>query len=204
MTLQTSGPISIGDVAAEFGLTGQVRMSDLYGLGGAPSSGQLKLSDFYGLSNYPPFTAKTLTIDVQSGTAPIGGENQAGVKTYYDGGLDVPTYGAFIGSNLIGLTEVQRVYRLYANNLFYVTVNDLVPQDWFTYIEITGLADETGQRNEYPTATASSYSQFEGKTTWGFSISNGSYDLAHTNTYKSGNPNHWSGLSPDETVTLYP
>jgi hypothetical protein len=51
MTLQTSGSISIGDIATEFEDTAPHSMSEFYDAGGAPSSGALSISDFYGLSN---------------------------------------------------------------------------------------------------------------------------------------------------------
>ena len=61
MTLQSSGPISIGDVATEFGhlnysLGNYRRVQSIAGSGlgnlpvdeGIPTSGQISLSDFYG------------------------------------------------------------------------------------------------------------------------------------------------------------
>lgn len=55
MTLQASGPISINDIAAEFGIANNSEFpTAFYGLGGAPASGALSLSDFYGRSNTLP------------------------------------------------------------------------------------------------------------------------------------------------------
>lgn len=56
MPLQTSGPISLANVAAEFGGSAPHSMSEYYGVAGLSSSGILSLSDFYGLSNYIPFS----------------------------------------------------------------------------------------------------------------------------------------------------
>lgn len=51
MTLQSSGPISIDEIAAEFGLANNsVFPTAFYGKGGAPSSGALSFADFYSRS----------------------------------------------------------------------------------------------------------------------------------------------------------
>lgn len=52
MVLQSSGPISLNDIAGEFGGTTPHSLSEYYGSGGAPGSGALSLDDFYGLSDY--------------------------------------------------------------------------------------------------------------------------------------------------------
>ena len=60
MTLPSSGPISINDIAAEFGLpSNSVFPTAFYGLGGAPSSGPLSFSDFYGRSASSISASKT-------------------------------------------------------------------------------------------------------------------------------------------------
>ncbi|MEV4934730.1 hypothetical protein [Sphingobium sp. LSP13-1-1.1] len=51
MTLQTSGPISIGQARDEFQLSNPVSMSHFYGKNGFQSSGAISFSDFYGKSN---------------------------------------------------------------------------------------------------------------------------------------------------------
>jgi hypothetical protein len=53
MALQSDGPISIGNIATEFGDTAPNSMSEFYAAaGGIPSSGAISLSDFYGASSY--------------------------------------------------------------------------------------------------------------------------------------------------------
>ena len=52
MALQSSGQISISDIATEFGDSAPHSMSEFYGAGGAPASGELKISDFYGLASF--------------------------------------------------------------------------------------------------------------------------------------------------------
>lgn len=52
MALQSSGAISLADIANEFGGSTPHSISEYYGSGGAPGSGTISFSDFYGLSNY--------------------------------------------------------------------------------------------------------------------------------------------------------
>ena len=52
MTLQSSGAISLNDVAGEFGGSTPHSLSEYYGVAsGVPSSGTISLSNFYGTSN---------------------------------------------------------------------------------------------------------------------------------------------------------
>jgi len=52
MTLQSSGAISLSDIAAEFGGSTPHSLSEYYGVDtGVPSSGTISFSDFYGTSN---------------------------------------------------------------------------------------------------------------------------------------------------------
>lgn len=52
MALQTSGAISLNDIAGEFGGSTPHSLSEYYGVAtGIPSSGQISISQFYGKSN---------------------------------------------------------------------------------------------------------------------------------------------------------
>ena len=52
MALQTSGAISLNDVAGEFGGSTPHSLSEYYGVAtGVPGSGTISLSDFYGTAN---------------------------------------------------------------------------------------------------------------------------------------------------------
>lgn len=65
MALQSSGAISIGDVAAEFGGTAPHALSEYYGKGNAPASGAITIGgNFYGASNQFAFTITTNQTDV--------------------------------------------------------------------------------------------------------------------------------------------
>ena len=52
MALQTSGAISLNDVAGEFGGSTPHSLSEYYGVAtGVPGSGTISLSNFYGTAN---------------------------------------------------------------------------------------------------------------------------------------------------------
>lgn len=72
MALQSSGAISLNDIAIEFGGTQPHSLSEYYGVAvGIPASGSIDISDFYGASAQP--TSVTLTFSV--------GEDGAGSPT---------------------------------------------------------------------------------------------------------------------------
>lgn len=53
MVLQSSGAISLSDIAAEFGGSTPHSLSEYYGSGSVPTSGTISFSQFYGQSNDP-------------------------------------------------------------------------------------------------------------------------------------------------------
>lgn len=62
MALQSSGVITMADIAAEFGGSAPHNLSEYYGAAaGIPSSGAIDMADFYGASNIIE-TSHTLTI----------------------------------------------------------------------------------------------------------------------------------------------
>ena len=88
MTIQSSGPLSIGDIATEFGGAAPFNLNNYYaggphvpsgtsGVNGAvPSSGPLSMSKFYGTSSIPPYTNVSVTANSVSGYA--GGFSSTG------------------------------------------------------------------------------------------------------------------------------
>lgn len=68
MALQTSGPISLSDIATEFNDTAPHSMSEFYGAdSGIPSSGAIDISNFYGASDLPDIQlVDTITYSVDS------------------------------------------------------------------------------------------------------------------------------------------
>tara|TARA_R100001510_G_scaffold42098_1_gene38471 strand:+ start:1530 stop:2114 length:585 start_codon:yes stop_codon:yes gene_type:complete len=78
MALQSSGQISLSQIAAEFGGSVPHSLSEYYGLGNAPSSGEIQLAaDFYGTSGVS-FAANT-TITIGSRNSIKGGEGERGM-----------------------------------------------------------------------------------------------------------------------------
>ena len=72
MALQSSGPISLLDIANEFGGSTPHSLSEYYGVdSGIPSSGSISIGNFYGATNTPwaPTQSTTLTSS-QSWTVP--------------------------------------------------------------------------------------------------------------------------------------
>ena len=64
MALQTSGAISLGDIAAEYGGSAPHALSEYRGKGNAPGTGAIRLgADFYGTSNTFSFTISTTQVD---------------------------------------------------------------------------------------------------------------------------------------------
>ena len=54
MPLQTSGQISLGNIATEFGGAAPHQLSEYYGAaGGIPASGAISIGNFYGAASYP-------------------------------------------------------------------------------------------------------------------------------------------------------
>lgn len=75
MALPSSGPISIGDIQAEFGGSNPASLSEYYGVAaGVPTSGTISISDFYGASS-----AVNLQLLVDGAK---GGDAQSGTGGY--------------------------------------------------------------------------------------------------------------------------
>ena len=110
MTLQSSGPISLNDIAGEFGGTTPHLLSEYYGSDtGVPASGIISLSDFYGTSAVG---------DPVLGSAYEGG--------YYAGKIDVDGNG--VGTHyLIVIDQSQEVTRQYkTTNTASTSATDLI------------------------------------------------------------------------------
>lgn len=118
MALQTSGQISISDIAAEFGASAPYKMSDFYRGGdyvpdtsansNVPTSGAIKASDFYGASN---ITSDDYTLTVGADGSEYG---------YRSG-----QYGALSPTTLKGET-ITDLYSISGES----EPTTLPPQDW--------------------------------------------------------------------------
>lgn len=96
MTLPLSGPLSLSDIAAEFGGTPPDSLFEYYGVAaGIPGSGEISIGDFYGAANVPnvnfpgqwtqAVAGQVWTQSLIGSGAPSFASAAAGFKTSYIG-----------------------------------------------------------------------------------------------------------------------
>lgn len=91
MPLQTSGPISLGDIQGEFGGSTPISITEYYGSDtGIPASGSISFSDFYGTSSNIP-----LALSNPSNLTPFGASDTigGGVVDVTSNGVNVTASG---------------------------------------------------------------------------------------------------------------
>ena len=99
MALQSSGQISLLNIASEFGGISPHSLSEYYGVdAGIPSSGQISIGDFYGAA-WSPTQSTTLTSS-QSWTVPSGITR---VRVTLTGGTFVPFWTSGWPGSVMGL-----------------------------------------------------------------------------------------------------
>ena len=140
MALQSSGQISLSQIAAEFGGSAPHALSEYYGDGNAPSSGEIQLAaDFYGTSAVTYAANTTITSGSQSNSK---GESRRG----YD--PTSPAMGS-IGSRAISNSsnEIDEVYTdlQSASRLRFHLYNNTAYTAW-TFIEIVNGSTVTRWR----------------------------------------------------------
>ena len=85
MTLQTTGQISLANIATEFGGSAPHALSEYYGKGNAPASGQIRMAnDFHGTSNIVSFDYLVIA-GGGGGGGRFGGGGGAGGYLYQTG-----------------------------------------------------------------------------------------------------------------------
>jgi len=92
MALPSSGPLSIADIAAEFGGAAPHALSEYYGAGGAPGAGALSVSDFYGLSSSPQTIYHEVLLSTRNDVSE-GGSYTATINGSFKDGDLVVVYG---------------------------------------------------------------------------------------------------------------
>jgi len=80
MALQSSGQISLSDIATEFGGSAPHSLSEYYGSDTVPASGEISIGDFYGTSNITYYAATGGTITT-SGDYKVHTFNSSGTFT---------------------------------------------------------------------------------------------------------------------------
>lgn len=111
MALPTSGPLSLDDIAGEFGGTTPHSISEYYGVAaGIPTSGTISIADFYGASSGP----STLYVFRQSGNSfyVIDAANPASMSI-----LSTVTDATNIGASYMGFVVNFSSNKLYLSGL---------------------------------------------------------------------------------------
>lgn len=92
MTLQTSGPISLGNIQTEFGGSNPISLSEYYDVAaGIPASGTISIGDFYGATAFVPPAWDTATVDpiyLIGGSAGSTPSTTMGIRVDNTGDLD--------------------------------------------------------------------------------------------------------------------
>jgi len=97
MPLQSSGQISLSDIAGEFGGSAPHSLSEYYGDGNAPASGEIQLAaDFYGTANTFTTTLSWATHANKAGNEMLGFFNSSSTVsgTGFDGGTAPSSLGS--------------------------------------------------------------------------------------------------------------
>ena len=101
MALPSSGPLSINDIAVEFGGTTPHSLSEYYGVAaGVPSSGTISVDDFYGTSSGVPMEVRVY--GAQGGGAQYTSAGKGGYVSWsciVSSGADVYLYPGTQGTN---------------------------------------------------------------------------------------------------------
>lgn len=140
MTLQSSGPISMGQIRDEYQLSNPISLSQGYGKPDLPGSGPISMGNFYGKSYY--LDRQTVTVAQFSINGFTCWGYRPGNGSVSDGTCDL--YG---GASFAGL------YVMYAGShylRFYVNSNQRT-KDW-TRMELNGItyfrANATGGESQ--------------------------------------------------------
>ena len=104
MALQSSGPIALSEIAAEFGGSAPHALSEYYGDGNAPSSGEIQLAaDFYGTSsNIAQFTITAGQFVQKQNLVETGFKNSTGLGGSLNYGSTSGTI-TFANRTIVGL-----------------------------------------------------------------------------------------------------
>lgn len=125
MALQSSGPISLNDIAGEFGGTTPHRLSEYYGAdSGIPSSGTISMSQFYGASAASiPTSVNFWVVGGGGGGGKWEGLNNGGGGGGAGGDVTTGTYSSITSGETFGWTigtggnpdQSGSISRVYAN-----------------------------------------------------------------------------------------
>jgi hypothetical protein len=109
MALPTSGPLSLNDIAGEFGGATPHSLSEYYGVAaGIPTSGTISISDFYGASAFTPYDLSGFNNSVTY--------NQLFFYSYAAYGVQVSNSGSYL---IINPSSVSNGLEIFSTNTPY-------------------------------------------------------------------------------------
>lgn len=131
MALQTSGQISLQDIAAEFGGTAPHGLTEYYAAAaGIPASGEISIQDFYGASAGPAYLdTQTVTVGVELSqyVSWYGYSNSINLGSISDG-----------TSNIYGGASILQIANLNGNSTFLTIEGSRANSGWTT-MTINGI-----------------------------------------------------------------
>lgn len=138
MALQTTGPISLAEIATEFNDTAPHSMSEFYSATtGIPTSGTIDVSDFYGAVNAYPPTVGTLDTTSYGGS----GTNAGLYNNFFALGYDPNTDKFVFTNNDSGTASRSRAITINQNNsITFHTVNTISAIEY----RMTDIVYDTG------------------------------------------------------------
>ena len=173
MTLQSSGPITLADIRAEFGGSAPDLLSEYY-RGGAyvpssqtsiPASGEIKLSDFHGATNE---TVITVTEGSFTGFLTTHGFALANESTETGNTL----FGSRSPTSFSG--QIIQAAELWSSSTFYFKLSGTLAKSFFTSL--------TPEGGSLLTSSSATHTQSGGSTTWSWSSSPAGWDGSGTRT----------------------
>ena len=147
MALQSSGQISLTQIATEFGDSAPHSLSEFYSASaGIPSSGAISLADFYGATSYTPWYSSVTLINHPLATSTTSLSTlQSGITSgaYILPISDIVTFHLFNGDLYLGMPStrldgsgetsvasgisVSDIVTITAQRVFYTTMEGFVP-----------------------------------------------------------------------------
>jgi hypothetical protein len=158
MALQSSGQISLSQIATEFGGSAPHSLSEYYGDGNAPASGEIQLAaDFYGTSSgllTTTMVTSTRTISAKLGTFQRG---------YSNGETNVNTgnvsFGSIANATLSNNKIIGGIY-YFSNNEFHVYIKNRPFTGWTTLTLTRGSNSSTISRSQAAVADQNPYERY--------------------------------------------
>jgi hypothetical protein len=166
MTITASGEITLANIAAEFGGSGELQLSDYYGIHpSVPGSGEIMLSDFYGLSADPIIT---------EGTFDQPQDNFGYTDGTHGGSPEYPAFGSIVLGVVSGVVIEAAFWN--ALSVFYLVLQGNRAKSFFTSVTPEGISLKTSA------SATHFYDSGSDSTWWTWTASQGGWDGSGTRT----------------------